>query len=258
MKLGSVQVLILSLAMTTPICTTTLHAQDAQTSANPEIDRCVKWMSATVSPAVTDGLKPIDFCSGIKSNTISAWDSTSCGDPAQPSKSPRYCASSGQLTEKEAWTAGFSGPSLDGRELLNPTPATSKDTQAPTAVFYSRTDTSIEDLRLPAGMYNLIPSHSSEGWTLTITPQDEATQPPKPLGTVPLKSAVVAAPPTDRLAISTKPWSDTCTGPSRDFTVRELHFVYGTNDLFVCVRPDQSPIHQQSAATQTPATPPAN
>jgi hypothetical protein len=35
-----------------------------------------------------------------------------------------------------------------------------------------------------------------------------------------------------------------------EFNVRELHFMYGSSDLFVCIRPDQVPVRQEVNISQ--------
>jgi hypothetical protein len=144
----------------------------------------------------------------------------------------------------ETWAAGFSSMTSDGGDLLF-----SADAHQKGAVFYSRTAVWIGDLRIPAGMYSLLPSKSLTVWTLAPTEQDEATA-ERPNAeadfsyTIPMRSDFTT---TDlrnpwrgkNLAVLIQPVSDRCPGPSKDLSVRELHFLYRDIDLFVCIRPDQ-------------------
>jgi hypothetical protein len=54
-----------------------------------------------------------------------------------------------------------------------------------------------------------------------------------------METAASEDPAGKNLVISTKHWGEGCAGPSPDFNVRELHFSYGSTNLFVCLRPDQ-------------------
>src|ERR1700733_13283902 len=165
MRLRSVAVLALSFAFAS--CgSLTLRAQDASVAPRTEIDGCVRWMKATVSGGVTRTLDPTDFCSGIKRGNTGGWYSIrGCGLPAEQltGATPRYCTSSGQLTAREAWAAGFSTATIDGRELLDGTSDTTKDLHHSAATFYSRTPVWMGTLRLPAGMYELMPAQSPAG-----------------------------------------------------------------------------------------------
>ncbi len=68
----------------------------------------------------------------------------------------------------------------------------------------------------------------------------DARHPQQYLGSVEMKGAASDNPTgKSNLVISTKFWADGCPGPYLDFDVRELHFIYGSTDLFVCLRPDQ-------------------
>ncbi|HEY1964883.1 MAG TPA: hypothetical protein VGG59_08130 [Acidobacteriaceae bacterium] len=206
-------------------------------------------MKATVSAGVTRTLDPTDFCSGIKKDGSSdGWYSVwKCGRPAeQPTgATPRYCASSGQLTAGDAWAAGFSTATTDGRELLDGRSDTTKDLHHSAATFYSRTPVWMGALRLPAGMYELMPAQSPDGWKLAV-----AKQHGEYLGSVEMKTAASDDPAGKNLVISTNHRSEGCTGPSPDFNVRELHFSYGSTNLFVCLRPDQVPVSQEVNVSQ--------
>jgi len=143
----------------------------------------------------------------------------------------------------ETWAAGFTSGTRDGGDLLF-----SADAHQEGAVFYSRTAVWIGNLRIPAGMYSLLPSKSLTVWTLAPTKQGEAAaerpNPEQTLYTIPMRSDLTT---TDfrnpwrakNLAVLIQLVSDRCPGPSKDLSVRELHFMYRENDLFVCIRPDQ-------------------
>jgi hypothetical protein len=236
MRLRSVTAVALSLAFAS-YGSLTLRAQEASVASGTEIDSCVRWMKATVSEGATRTLDPTDFCSGIKRGNTDGWYSMwKCGHLAEPPNgaTPRYCTSSGQLTAREAWAAGFSTATTDGRELLDQTSDTAKDLHRSAATFYSRTPVWMGTLRLPAGMYELMPVKSPDGWKL-----DVAKQHGEYLGSVEMETAASNDPAGKNLVISTKHWGEGCPGPSPDFNVRELHFSYGSTNLFVCLRPDQ-------------------
>lgn len=239
MKLHSVTVLALSLAFASFGSLFILRAQDVSAPPGNATDSCVRWMKATVPAPVLSTLDPVDFCSGIKAGSTDAWYSVwKCGQSAEQltGTTPRYCTSSGQLTAREAWAAGFSTTATDGSELLDGTSDTTKDLHRSAATFYSRTPVSMESLRVPAGMYELMPTRSPDGWKLTVAKQDGES-----LGSVEMKTAASNDPAGKSLVIWTKHGSDGCPGPSLDFNVRELHFIYGSTNLFVCLRPDQLP-----------------
>ena len=247
MRLRSVTVLALSLAFAS-YGSLTLRAQDASVAPGTEIDSCVRWMKATASGGVTRTLDPADFCSGIKRGSTDGWYSIwKCDQLPQPitGTTPRYCTSSGLLTTREAWAAGFSTTTTDGRELLYGTSDTTKDLHRTAAMFYSRTPVWMGRLRMPAGMYELTPTKSPNGWKLAV-----AKQHGKYLGSVEMKTAVSDDPAGKNLVISTKHWAEGCPSPSPEFNVRELHFMYGCTDLFVCIRPDQVPVRQEVNISQ--------
>ena len=245
MKLRSVTVLALSLAFAS--CgSLSLRAQDASVAPGTDIDSCMRWMKATV-PAIST-LDPADFCSGIKRGNTDGWYSLQkCGSPAEQlsGSALRYCTSSGQLTTREAWAAGFSSATTDGRELLGETSDTTQDLHRSAATFYSRTPMWMGTLRLPAGLYELMPTKSADGWKLAV-----AKQHGEYLGSVEMKTAASDDPAGKNLVISTNHWSERCTGPSPNFNVRELHFSYGGTNLFVCLRPDQVPLSQEENISQ--------
>jgi hypothetical protein len=248
MRLHSVTAVTLSLTFAS-YGGLTLRAQDASVAPSTAIDSCVRWMKAMVSEGTTRTLDPADFCSGVKRGNIGGWYSMwKCGHPEAQlnGATPRYCTSSGQLTAYEAWAAGFSTASTpDGHELLEETSDTAKHLHRRAATFYSRTPVWMGTLRLPAGMHELTPAQSPDGWKL-----DVATEHGDYLGSVEMKTASSDDPAGKNLVISTTPWSEGCTGPSPDFNVRELHFSYGSTNLFVCLRPDQVPASQEVNVSQ--------
>jgi hypothetical protein len=247
MRLRSVTVLAFSFAFAN--CgSLTLRGQDASVASQTAIDSCVRWMKATVSEGVARTLDPTDFCSGIKRGSTGGWYSMwKCGHPAEQlsGATPRYCTSSGQLTAREAWAAGFSTATTDGHELLEETSDTTKDLHRSAVMFYSRTPVWMGTLRLPAGMYELMPAQSPVGWKL-----DVATEHGDYLGSVKMKTAACNDPAGKNLVISTKHWGEGCPAPPPDFNVRELDFSYGGTNLFVCLRPDQVPVSQEVNVSQ--------
>jgi hypothetical protein len=250
MKLGSVTALTLSLVF----AFSSLAAQDASVASASDVNQCVKWMKATVSARVPD---PTEFCSGIWDGHLGGWDSVfKCGEPTQQptGRAPRYCASSGQISAGEAWVAGFRSPTRHGSDLFGGTPDAAKDSQQATVTFYSRTAVWMGSLRVPAGMYNLIPSKSPDAWSLGVAKQDGEWNDAKPaqqyLGSVQMKGSDSDNPIGHNLVISTRGWAKGCPGPSLDRNVSELHFMYGTTDLFVCIRPDQIPKNQEATISE--------
>jgi hypothetical protein len=222
----------------------TLRAQDASVASRAAIDSCVQWMKATVSVGVAGPLDPTEFCSGIKRGNIGGWYSMrKCGHSTGSlnDATPGYCTSSGQLTAHEAWAASFSTATTpDGHELLDGTSDSAKDLHRSAATFYSRTPVWMGMLRLPAGMYELTPAKSPDGWKLDI-----AKQHGEYLGSVEMKTATSDDPAGKNLVISTKHWGEGCRAQSRDLNVRELDFSYGNINLFVCLRPDQVSFSQE-------------
>ena len=129
--------------------------------------------------------------------------------------------------------------------MLAGTSDAAKDLHRSAATFYSRTSVSMGALRLPAGMYKLMPAQSPDGWKL-----DVATEHGDYLGSVKMKTAASNDPAGKNLVISTTPWGEGCPGPTLDFNVRKLHFMYGSTDLFVCLRPDQAPVSPEVNISQ--------
>jgi hypothetical protein len=253
MKLGSVTILILSLAFAGSGAYCSLRAQDASVSSSNEANQCMKWMKATVPFLRTpdDGdlrrLDPAHFCSGIQEGGVGGWGAVfKCGQSVEQfSGTPvRYCASFGEVNAGNAWAAGFSSRTKDGSDLLDGTSDALKDSQHAAVTFYSTNSVWMESLRLPAGMYKLIPSKSPDGWRLAVAKQDgewnDARNSQQYLGSVELKSVASDIPPgKSNLGISLGDGVARCPGPSVWRAVKELHFTYGNTDLFVCFRPDQ-------------------
>ena len=119
---------------------------------------------------------------------------------------------------REAWAAGFSSATRDGSDLLGGTPDAAKDAQQAAATFYSRTAVWMGSLRVPAGMYRLIPSKSPDGWSLAVARQDgewnDAKTAQQYLGSVAMKRSASDNPTGQYLTIATRRWAEGCPGPS--------------------------------------------
>ena len=129
-----------------------------------------------------------------------------------------------------------------------------KGSQHAAVTFYSTNSVWMESLRLPAGMYKLIPSKSPDGWRLAVAKQDgewnDARYKQQYLGSIELKRVASDTPPEkSNLAISLGPGAERCPTPSVRRDVKELHFTFGSTDLFVCFRPDrgQEASHERTA-----------
>ncbi len=255
MKLYSLTVLTLALT----VAGSGAGAQDASVNPDTETQRCVDWVKATVpnlrTPEDADlgKLDPVDFCSGVQSGSLGGWYSIfKCGASpvALTGPAPVYCTSSGQITAHEAWGAGFSSATKDGSDFL----AGAQDSQRNAATFFTAIAVWMENLRVPAGMYKLMPSKSPDGWSLAVARQGESsdtTLRPQYLGSVLMKGSESDGPAgKHNLAIWTGTWAEKCGGHSPNFDVRELHFIYGSSDLFVCIRPEQIPQNQKAAITE--------
>jgi hypothetical protein len=256
MKIRSVIPLTLCLAFAGSGSLFNLHAQDAAAASTAATDRCVHWMKTTV-PGVFD-LEPTDFCSGrYKYPGPGGWWSLhDCGQPSDQvaGAAPKYCASSGQISKSEAWAVGFSSKTIDGRELLDGNADTTGHPGAIAATFYSRTPVWIGNLRLLAGMYDLTPAKSEDGWELFVSRQEgeSVAGAKQSVGKIVMNAVEPNSNATGRasLAITTSAWAERCPGPALDWSLRELHFIYGNTDLFVCVRPDQILKNQEENLTQ--------
>jgi hypothetical protein len=260
MKLSSVTVLTLSLAFVG----SSLRAQDASgTSSSAEVAQCVKWVQATVPdlrPPNDGDLRKLDaahFCSGIEEGGLNGWKAVfKCGQPAEqiPGMAPRYCASSGEIYAGHTWAAGFRSTTKRGSDLLNGSSGAASDLQH-AVTFYSASSVWMENLRLPAGMYKLIPSKSADGWKLAVAKQigesSDAEHVEQYLGSVAMKDEPRnAASEQSNLGISVDGGGEGCPGqfPRRD--IGELHFTYGSADLFVCLRPNQVLQNQEAESNE--------
>ncbi len=196
-----VTVMTLSLVLAGSGAFSGLRARDAAVTPGKDTQRCVNWMKATVPVADLRGLDAADFCSGIQNGNLGGWNSTSkCG--ASPAlltvMAPKYCASWGEISAHEAWAAGFSSTTKDGRELLEGVSDSAMDAPRNAVTFYSRTAVWMGSLRVPAGMYQLIPSKSADGWSLAVARLDgewnDAKAPQQYLGTVAMKGVASGTP----------------------------------------------------------------
>ena len=202
MKLSSAALLTLCLVFVTSGTSSSLRAQDASaTSISDEAAQCEKWMQATVPGLrlANDGdlrkLDPTHFCSGIEEGGVNGWWAVfQCGQPAEQlsGMAPRYCTSSGEIYAGHARAAGFRSTTKRGSDLLDGSSGAASDSLHAVA-FYSASSVWMEDLRLPAGMYQLIPSKSTDGWKLAVARQNgessDAKAPQQYLGSVVMKDA---------------------------------------------------------------------
>jgi hypothetical protein len=213
----------------------------------------MNWMKATVPGLRTpdDGdlrrLDPAHFCAGIQEGGLGGWGAVfQCGPSIEQSSGTplRYCASFGEVNAGDAWAAGFSSTTKDGSDLPGGISDIVTDSQHAAVPFYSTNSVWMESLRLPAGMYKLIPSKCPDGWRLAVAKQDgewnDAMHTQQFLGSVELKKVASDDPPAkSNLAISIGPGVERCPSPSVRRDIKELHFTYGNTDLFVCFRPDR-------------------
>lgn len=259
MKMRSVTVMTLSLALAGSGAFSHLRAQDKSATPTKETLRCVNWIKATVPVTNMHGFDPADFCSGIQDGNLGGWSTEfNCGaSPALTGTAPRYCESWGEIRGHEAWAAGYTSTTKDGRELFDGASDSAKDSPPNAATFYSRTALWMGSLRVPAGIYKLIPSKSSEGWSLAVARLDgewnDAKAPQQYLGTVEMKSLA----PDNRMLTDSlyhelgkdnlEIWAAAgCEGRSTDFNSRALHFILGSTELWVCIRPEQVPQSQET------------
>lgn len=263
MKMRPVTVMTLSLVLAGSGAFSRLRAQDAAVAPGAEPQRCVNWIKATVPVSDLHGPDPADFCSGIQTGNFGGWSATGkCGasPPLLTGTAPKYCASWGEISAQEAWAAGFSSTTKDGRELLEGASDSAKDAQRNAVTFYSRTAVWMGSLRVPAGMYQLIPSKSPAGWSLAVARLDgewnDAKASQQSLGTVEMKG-VASGDPTltdslyfelgkDDLEIWAGNFVTGCGGGLPYLTGRELHFILGSTDLLVCIRPERAPQNQET------------
>ena len=257
MPVRSLKVLTLLIAFVGGAMPLALRAQETSSTPSTLVDRCVQWMKATTSSGIRNRLDPVDFCSGQKrvGEADGWWAVYKCGDQTQtlPNTASTYCASSGHITGSEAWAVGSGSKSSDGGDFLVADPAKTALSQRNAAVLYSRTALWIENLRVPAGIYDLTPSKTPNGWQLTVVEKEETSGPQHPgkeVGTVELKGT--ASDPdglkTTHLVISTKVGSERCNVTGKGTKRREIEFIYGSADLYMCVHAEQMPAEQQMTA----------
>ena len=261
MKMWPVTVMTLCLVFAGSGAFSRLRAQDAAATPSTETQRCVNWIQATVPVANLHGPDAADFCSGIQDENLGGWSAVfNCGaSPALAGTAPRYCASWGEISAHEAWAAEYTSTTKDGRELLEGTSDSAKDTQRNAVTFYSKTAVRMGSLRVPAGMYKLTPSKSPEGWSLAVARLDgewnDAKAPQQYLGTVEMKGVASDNPMgtdslyhelgKDYLEIWAGNLAAGCEGGSPGIS-RELHFILGSTDLLVCIRPEHVPQSQEA------------
>jgi hypothetical protein len=104
---------------------------------------------------------------------------------------------------------------------------------------------------VPAGMYKLVPSKSSDGWSLAVArldgEWDDANAPQQYLGTVAMKRVAPGIEiGKDYLEIWAGNFAAGCEGGSPGIS-RELHLILGSTDLLVCIRPEQAPQNQETS-----------
>jgi hypothetical protein len=240
-------ILHLSLALVSFVSAFTLRSQEVSVAPRAETAGCVRWIKETVP--TFSGLDPADFCAGVERGNLGGWYSVfKCGRPEQQlTGTPAgYCASSGQISASEAWAVGFRSTTGDGHELLDETSVATKGSHPVAATFYSNTALSMGSLRLPPGMYDLMPSKSPEGWKLEVAKWSDVPDHQKYLGFVEMKGvAPDKLGEKNYLEISMWPWAARCSNLIPYLNFWELHFIYGSTDLFVCIRPDQRPFDPQ-------------
>jgi hypothetical protein len=255
MKMWPVTVMALSLVFGGSGAFSGLNAQDAAVTPAAETQRCVNWIKATVPVASMPN--PADFCSGIQDGNLGAWIATfTCG--AAPAlltgTAPTYCASWGEIRGHQAWAAEYTSTTKDGRELLDADSEPVKDSPPNAVTFYSTAAVRMGSLRIPAGMYKLIPSKSPDGWSLAVAKLDgewnDAKAPQQSVGTIEMKSSASDIEVgKDYLELWAGNFAGGCEGRSSDFNNRELHFISQSTDLAVCIRPEQVPQSQEANMT---------
>jgi hypothetical protein len=256
MLVRSLKVLTLLIAFVSCATPLTLRAQETSSTPSTLVDRCVQWLKATVPSGVQNHIDPADFCPGLKRAADGWYSVQKCGDQTQtlPGTASTYCASSGRITGSEAWAVGFSSKSSDGGDFLVADPAKTALSRQNASVLYSRTALWIESLKVPAGIYDLTASKTPNGWQLTVVEKEETSGPQHPgkeVGTVELKGT--ASDPgglktTTHLVISTRMGSERCNATGKGTKAREIEFIYGSADLYMCVHPEQAPPEQQTTA----------
>jgi hypothetical protein len=247
-------VLTLSLAVVGSVAPPSLIAQDATVAPNSDLAKCVRWMKATVSEKIK--VDPTDFCSGVQTGELGGWATVfDCGHSPEPLTStvPKYCASRGDISPGHAWAVGYSSSTKYGSDLLDETSSAATDSQHAGATFYSTIPTRMENLRMPAGMYKLVPVKSPDGWKLKVAKQDgdstDGADTVRSLGILDMKVGNhESSSGKTSLSLSMDPRALGCSGPSPHFDRQELHFTYGSTDVYVCLQPDQVAQDQQASA----------
>ncbi len=137
----------------------------------------MKWIKATIPYLRTpndDDLRKLDpahFCAGIRRGTLGGWGAVfKCGQSAEHPL--RYCASFGGVNAGDAWAARLSPQQRMEATFFDQNSDAVKGSQHAAVTFYSTYSVWMGSLRLPAGMYKLIPSKSPDGWRLAIAKQD--------------------------------------------------------------------------------------
>lgn len=224
----------------------------AQTgTASPKnVARCVQWLKDLLPQTIR--INPAAFCAGVKPE--GAPDGFSvvehCGPAVEKPEGapPPYCTSSGILAPGWTIAAGYTAASQNGNELFSETRTGRGAWPAPT--LYTRTPLHVGALRLAAGLYRLEPSHTSDGWMLTVVPESEDSTAPaqQPLGTIALKADTrFVSNVSGDLAITLHFNPPRCADPAH---VRELAFTYSGTDLYACLRPEPVPSTQENAANR--------
>jgi hypothetical protein len=221
------------------------------TASPKDVARCVQWLKDLLPQTIR--IDPAEFCAGVKPegapDGFSAFSvAQHCGPEVEkPEGAPRpYCTSSGILAPGWTIAAGYTAASQNGNELFSETRTGRGAWPAPT--LYSRTPLHVGALRLAAGLYRLEPSHTSDGWMLTVVsePEDSTAPAQQPLGTITLKA--------DTRFVSDVSGSLGITlhdnPPRCDHHARELAFTYNATDLYTCLLPEPVPPAQENAANR--------
>lgn len=205
-------------------------------SPKEEMDRCVRWVEANATPSLMD---PVAFCSGREDEQrIGGWYTSVCPN------SGGYCQAIGRVMKADTLGISVRTPSKDGHEFLSPSKdAVRPNVQSVDATLYSRTDFSIGDLKLKAGIYKLIPRHEAPGWRFTIVKSGGDSEKESALhdsiGTVDAKPIALDVAPMDTLRIQIYPMARNCPGPRLTLEFRELEFSFAGTDVALCIQPDQ-------------------
>ena len=201
-----------------------LTAQNAS-DARVQMEHCIHWINAIVTPRQT--FDPVNFCAGFETGNTSGLYTQNFIGLTMPGD-----------------TVAFSlrTPSKDGHEFLAATEDPTDDPQRIAATFFSRTPFTIQNVRLPAGMYKLFPYQLPEGWQLAIARQDgewnDPLNPSQRLAQVEMNTVAMDYP-YAKLYAYLHLISPHC-GPAKPaWSIRELEFAFGDTDVSVCLRPEQ-------------------